>query len=368
MKIAMIGHKRIPTREGGVEICVEELAMHMVEAGHDVHVYNRRKKDFKALNAYKGVKIINVPTIDRKSLDAVVYSFLATIRALFGNYDIIHYHALGPSVMSFIPKMFGIKVVCTVHGLDWQRAKWGGFGKKYLMLGERIAARYANAVIVLSNNMQRYFKEKYNVDTIYIQNGVSSPVIREPEIIKEKYGLVKDSYILFLARIVPEKGLHYLVNAYQQIDTDIKLVICGGGSHTDEYLNHIKKIAEQDNRIIMTGFVQGQVLEEFYSNALLYVLPSEIEGMPLSLLEAMSYGLTCLVSDIPENVEVIKEHGITFKTGNHKSLENELICFLINHQQSADMSSMIRNYIKTKFSWSETTNLTLQCYQKILRS
>lgn len=368
MKIAMIGHKRIPTREGGVEICVEELATRMVEAGHVVHVYNRRNNGFKALREYKGVQIINIPTIDRKSLDAFIYSFFATIRALFGNYDIIHYHALGSSVMSFIPKWLGKEVVCTVHGLDWQRAKWGGFGRNYLMMGERIAAKYANAIIVLSENMQHYFKGKYGRETTYIPNGVASPVIREAQLIKEKYGLVKDSYILFLARIVPEKGLHYLIDAYQQIDTDVKLVICGDQSHTNDYLNRIKQMVNQNDRIIMTGFVQGQELEEFYSNALVYVLPSEIEGMPLSLLEAISYGNCCVVSNIPELTEVVGESAMVFTSGDVEALKRA-ISSVINEKDKIEFyRKAVSKLVGCGFEWGNTMNSTLSLYGRVLQT
>lgn len=316
MKIAMIGHKRIPSREGGVEIVVEQLAVRMVQAGHRVDVYNRKghhvsgKENDTRLSQnkkeYKGIRIITIPTFQNKKLNAVVYSLLATIRALFGGYDVIHYHAEGPCSMLWIPHLFGIRTVATIHGLDWQRSKWGGFATKFLLYGERTAAKYADEIIVLSKNMQKYFQDTYGRDTVLIPNGVIKPKIHSDKIIKEKWGLEKNSYILFLARIVPEKGLHYLLDAYREIVTDKRLVIAGGSSHTDEYMEKIKQKAKQDSRVIMTGFVQGELLEELYSNAYIYVLPSDVEGMPISLLEAMSYGNCCLISDIAENVEVVE--------------------------------------------------------------
>jgi glycosyltransferase involved in cell wall biosynthesis len=317
MKIAMIGHKRIPSREGGVEIVVEQLATRMVAAGHQVDVYNRSghhvsgKENDITMNSkiYKGVRIITIPTFSNKKLNAVVYSFLASVRALFGRYDVIHYHAEGPCSMIWIPHMFGIRTVATIHGLDWQRSKWGGFATRFLLFGEKMAVRYADELIVLSANMQQYFKDTYNRDTVLIPNGVCKPDVRSDAKIREKWGLSKDGYILFLARIVPEKGLHYLLKAFKEIDTDKRLVIAGGSSHTDEYMEEIKRLAEQDNRVLMTGFVQGELLEELYSNAYIYVLPSDVEGMPISLLEAMSYGNCCLISDIAENMEVIADAG-----------------------------------------------------------
>lgn len=344
MKIAMIGHKRIPSREGGVEIVVEELSTRLVKRGYQVDVYNRKGRNIQDKNAdkenrkikkYKGINIITIPTINKKGLDALIYSFFASIRAIFGKYDILHYHAEGSCAMLWIPHLFRKKIVVTIHGLDWQRAKWGGFATKYIKFGEKLAAKYADEIIVLSKGIQKYFKDTYNRDTKFIPNGVNKPTLRQAKIIKEKYGLEKDSYILFLARIVPEKGLHYLIEAFKKTDTDKKLVIAGEASHTNDYLKKIKKSIKDDNRIIMTGFVQGIELQELYSNCLIYCLPSDVEGMPLSLLEAISYGCNCLVSDIEENKQITEEANvITFKKGNIGDLEEKLQKLLNNDNKN----------------------------------
>lgn len=368
MKIAMIGHKRIPSKEGGVEVVVEELSTRLVRRGHKVDVYNRRGRNVQDKNAdkenrklkeYKGVRIINVPTINKKGIDALLYSILATIRALFGHYDVIHYHAEGPCAMLWLPHLFGIRTVATIHGLDWQRAKWGGLATKYIKFGERIAAKYADEIIVLSKGVEKYFKETYNRNTNFIPNGVNKPTIREPKIIKEKYGLNKDDYILFLARIVPEKGLHYLIKAYNQINTDKKLVIAGGASHTNDYLIKIKEMIKDNPNIIMTGFVQGNELEELYSNCYIYCLPSDLEGMPISLLEAMSYGCKCLVSDIEENRQVTEKYGTYFKKGNIEDLKEKLEQLLKNNEKSIEQLEVIK-----KYDWEENVNKTLMLYHK----
>jgi glycosyltransferase involved in cell wall biosynthesis len=325
MKIAMIGHKRIPGREGGVEVAVEELSLRMATMGHDVTVYNRAKRGFAKVSEYKGVHIITVPTIDSKNLDAVIYSFLATIHAIFCPYDIVHYHSEGPCAFLWILKLFGKRVVVTVHGLNWQQSKWGKFASRFILYGEKMAAKYADEIIVLSRNTTKYFLEQYGRKTHYIPNGVNEPNIREAKIIKEKWGLDKDSYILFLARIIPDKGLHYLLGAFKTIETNKKLVIAGESSHTDDYVAKIKRMAADDGRVVMTGFVKGEVLEELYSNCFMYVLPSDREGMPLTLLEAMSYGCRCLASDIPEIVEVAGNHAWLFEHGNTNSLGDALM-------------------------------------------
>ncbi|MDD3139157.1 MAG: glycosyltransferase family 4 protein [Lachnospiraceae bacterium] len=369
MKIAMIGHKRIPSREGGIEIVVEELAVRMAAQGHQVDVYNRKGKnvaDAKAdldahkLKEYKGVRLIWIPTFEKKSLNAIVYAFNATIRALFGHYDVIHYHAEGPCAMLPIAHLFGIRTVATIHGLDWQRAKWGGFATKFLLFGEKMAAKYADEIIVLSKNVQKYFKETYNRDTNYIPNGVNIPEPKEPNIITKKYGLEKDSYILFLARIVPEKGLHYLIEAYKGIQTDKKLVIAGGASHSGEYMHQIEEMVKGQDNIVMTGFVQGEELEELFSNCFLYVLPSDVEGMPISLLEAMSYGRQCLVSDIEENVEVLADRECLFRQGNVNDLQKRLFFWL---KQNHKVDFVDYSIILNRYNWIQIIDKTLVLYE-----
>lgn len=374
MKIAMIGHKRVPSREGGVEIVVEELSTRLVKKGNKVDIYNRKGKNVQDKNAdlenkkikeYKGTKIITVPTINKKGLDALVYSFFASIKASFTNYDILHYHAEGSCAMLWIPHLLKKKIVVTIHGLDWQRSKWGGFASKYIKFGEKLAVKYADEIIVLSNGVQKYFKDTYNRNTVFIPNGVNKPIIREPKIIKEKYGLDKDNYILFLARIVPEKGLDYLIDAYNNIRTDKKLVIAGGASHTNEYLEKIKEKARQNKNIIMTGFVQGEELEELYSNCYIYCLPSDIEGMPISLLEAMSYGKNCLISNIEENVQVCEDNALTFEKSNVVDLTNKLKDAL--KSKNRKKSEELQDYILSKYNWIDVTDMTENLYYKILK-
>lgn len=358
MKIAMVGHKRIPSREGGVEIVVEELATRMASNKNDVYVYNRGKSDLKE---YKNIKIINVPTINKKGIEAMLYSFIASIKICFKKYDVVHYHAEGPCAMLWLPHMFKKKIIVTIHGLDWQRAKWGGFASRYIKFGEKCAAKYADEIIVLSKNVQNYFKDTYNRDTTFIPNGVNKPIIRKPNIIKTKYNLKGNDYILFLARIVPEKGLDYLIEAYNQIKTNKKLVIAGGSSHTNDYYESIKAKVKNNKNIIMTGFVQGEELDELFSNCYLYCLPSDVEGMPISLLEAMSYGKNTLVSNIDENKQVIGKYGTTFKKSDVEDLKNKLEQCL-NEKNRYD-SKDIEDYILKKYNWDDVTNKTLDLYK-----
>ena len=371
LRVAMIGHKRIPSREGGVEIVVDELSTRMVKLGCEVDAYNRygrhtagKRFDERRGKYYNGVRLITIPTPKSSALNAIVYSFLATIRALFGGYDVIHFHAEGPCTMLWIPKMFGIRVIATIHGLDWQRSKWGNFASRVLKFGEKIAAKYADEVIVLSKNMQNYFEEIYGRNTVYIPNGINKPEIQSADIITKTYGLEKDGYILFLARIVPEKGLHYLIEAYYRLRTDKRLVIAGGSSHSYEYMEQIKSMAAHDSRIIMTDFVHGKCLEELYSNAYLFVLPSDVEGMALSLLEAMSYGNCCIVSNINENTEVVGNYAVSFKKGDVEDLRSKMEELLMHPERVRKYKEESREYICNRYNWDKVVEETLFLYSK----
>lgn len=370
LNIAMLGHKRIPSREGGIEIVVEELSTRMVQLGYQVTCFNRNSlyassNDFngRELYEYKGVHLQSVFTINRKGYAALTASISAAFRAAFGKYDIVHFHAEGPCAMLWLPKLTGKKCIATIHGLDWQRIKWGAFASRYIKLGEKVAAKYADEIIVLSRNVQEYFKATYGRDTKFIPNGIKRPQIKEADEIKKKLNLQKDNYILYLGRLVPEKGAHYLIEAYKKVKTDKWLVIAGGSSDTDNYVKELKGMIVGDEKILFTGFVQGQLLEELYSNAYVYVLPSDLEGMPISLLEAMSYGNCCLVSDIPECTEVVEDNALTFHQGDVDDLQKIL-------QQLCDNPVVVKNYkccamdfICDKYSWDEVVKRTLQMYE-----
>lgn len=375
LRIAMIGHKRIPSREGGVEIVVEELAVRMAAMGHHVDAYNRyghhvsgkkyeQEYGWKGRKFYKGVRVYIVPTFRTSKLNAIVYSFFATVRAMFGRYDIFHFHAEGPCVMVWLPKLFHKKIVVTVHGLDWQRAKWGNFASYVIKLGEKMAAKYADEIIVLSENVRRYFADTYNRQVTYIPNAIDRPEPRPAQLITEKYGLTKDGYLLSLGRIVPEKGVHYLIEAFSKIDTDKKLVIAGGNSHAVEYMEKIHQMVAKDERIIMTDFVQGQVLEELYSNAYMFVLPSDVEGMALTLLEAMSYGDCCLVSDICENTEVVEDKAFIFRHGDVKDLRRQLVYLLTHPEVVEEYRKQSADYICGKYNWDDVVEETLKLYRR----
>lgn len=375
MRIAFIGHKRIPSREGGIEIVVDELATRMVARGEQVVAYGRKGHNVAGAEfdnessrndrpyTYRGVRVVPVPTIDAKGLAALTSSCFATLKAVNARPDVIHYHAEGPCVPLRLAHLFGIRTVATIHGLDWARAKWGRFASAYLKLGERTAARYADEVIVLSRNVQEYFRRTYGRETRFIPNGIERAERIPARIIGERYGLVENDYILFLGRIVPEKGVHYLIEAFKGITTDKRLVIAGGASDSAEYYDRIRSEAADDPRIILTGFTEGAELAELYSNAYVYVLPSDLEGMPMSLLEAMSYGNCCLTSDIPECAEVIGQYGVTFRRGDVGDLRAGLERLIGNPSHVERLKSTAAGYVTREYSWDSVVERTLALYR-----
>lgn len=370
LKICMLGHKRIPSREGGIEIVVEELATRMVALGYDVICYNRgghhvsgKEFDQHKNKEYKGIKLKTVFTLNIKGIAAMSSSVFGGIRAAFGNYDVVHFHAEGPCAMLWLPKLLGKRCVATIHGLDHQRAKWGKLASTYIMLGEKCAVKFADEIIVLSEGVQKYFEEKYGRKTRFIPNGVNKPEIKSVKLITEKYGLTKDSYILFLGRLVPEKGIRYLIEAFKDVQTDKKLVISGGSSDTDEFANELKKLAKGDERILFTGFVQGEELEELYSNAYVYTLPSDLEGMPLSLLEAMSYGNCCLVSDIAECSEVVENKALIFRKSDVGDLKVKLQDACDQPKNVNILKEQASDFICSKYNWDEVVHETLNLYR-----
>ncbi len=362
MKIAMIGHKDFPSRSGGVEAVVLELASRLASKDHDVTVYNRgRRKKGEAM----GVTIRGAFTLKKQSLNAMVASFTATFDALFRKYDVIHYHAIGPSVPLLIARLFGKKTVSTIHGLNWRCDKWSKFASAYLKLGEKIAARFADGIVTLSQEMHDYFLETYARETTLIKNAVSPVACKECDVISKKFGLHQKDYILYLGRLSPEKGVQDLVEGFLRSHTDKKLVIAGQVTQTD-FVHDLVKTASQSDRIIFTGFAEGDMMAELYSNAALYVLPSHTEGLALTLLEAMSCGTRCLVSDIPENTSVLKEFGTSFRVGDPSALAEAIENALALPDDPEKTKQQI-DYIAENYSYDAVVSAYENLYAEIMK-
>ena len=374
MKVAMIGHKVVPSRRGGIENVLTSLCPLLAESGVDVTCYNRStdKVENEYINMvdhnkYRGVTLKKAWSIEAKGISAMISSFTAAISATFAGFDVLHFHAEGPCAAMWIPKMFGKRCVATVHGLDWQREKWSGsFASKYIKFGEKVMVKCADEIIVLSESAKAYFKETYNRDTVLIHNGIDKPTIKQAEKIIELYGLSKGDYICTVSRLTAEKGLHYLIEAYNNIKTDKKLVIAGDTSDTDEYVASLKQMASGNPNIIFTGFISGDILKEIYSNAYIVAVPSDIEGMSISLLEALAYGNAVLCSDIPENTLVTEDKAINFKKSDVADLQNKLQNMCDDNLCVENLKHGVDDFILEKYNWNDVAVATRNLYEKVL--
>lgn len=339
MKIAFVGQKGIPSVTGGVEKHVEELATRLIKYDHEVIAYTRRNYTPKSMKEYKGVKLISLPSVSKKNLDAITHTFLACLDLIFrSKVDVIHFHSIGPSSLIWLVKLFKPRtpVVATFHTQCYHHQKWSWFARWYLKFGEKVICSLPDKTIAISKTLTGYAKEKYEREAVYIPNGITMPQKMDADIIK-KWGLKKDNYIVSISRLVRHKGIHHLIRAYNKITTDKKLVIVGGSSYTDDYVDDLKELAKGNDSIIFTGNQSGDALVELFSNAYAFIQPSESEGLSIALLEAMSYKLPVLVSDIPENVEAVGNDGYIFRNKDIDDL-------------SLKLELLLRNVVKVKIS------------------
>lgn len=348
LKIAEFGHKHIFSSEGGIEVVVTEQAYRYAVDGNKVTVMDRWELDKPDRNYFKvaNLRVVKIPTLSNSKVNAQLYSLIASMQACLDDCDVIHIHAEGPAVFLPMLKAFGKKVVVTVHGLDWQRAKWGKFASSYISLGEEMIAKYADCIIVLNEETQNYFRDKYNRRTFIIPNGVTVLPTTETNFIEE-LNLTKGEYYLYIGRLVPEKRLDLLVDAYSMIKTDKKLVIAGMLDESVKKQPWFSK-AESNPNVLLIGFVDSPLKEQLYSNAHCAILPSDIEGMSIALLEALGYGMRVLTSDVPENKALLKEFGNTFKAGDVKSL-SEALERIDKLPFSRDKEQY--DYIQNEYSW-----------------
>jgi glycosyltransferase involved in cell wall biosynthesis len=320
LRIAFIGARGVGSKYSGIETYYEEVGRRLAGKDHQVTAYCRPYFT-PAGEAYQGIRIQRLPTIRTKHLDTLVHTALSTMHAMAQPYDIIHYHALGPSLFSFLPRLCGMKTVVTIQGLDWQRKKWGRFASTVLRLGEYSAIKFPDATMVVSRTLQDYFRSHYGVIPTLIPNGTHLRG-RTPIQCLNNWGLDPENYILFLGRFSPEKNCHLLIEAYQQLTGDTKLVLAGGSSYSDPYVDALKKF--ESDRIRLLNWISGDALDELLTHAMIFVLPSDIEGLSLALLDAMAAGVCVVTSDVTENREVVEGAGFTFRRGDPADLARVL--------------------------------------------
>jgi len=360
MKIAMLGLKGVPY-QGGVENVTEEIGRRLVKRGHEVIVYSRGYVGVG--EEHRGMRILKVPSLRSKHLETVSHTFLSALDVLRRDVDIVQFNALGPCTLSWIPKLKGIKTVGYIHGLDWKGAKWGWLSRQFLRLGELASVFLPDQTMVVSRILKSYYEKKYHKRVYYIPNGVNFYPPRSPDKIK-KFGLEKDNYLLFLGRLVPEKGCHYLIQAFNQIKTKMKLVVAGGQSHSDKYVRSLKKMTGK--RAIFVGYVKEELLQELFSNCYLYIHPSDLEGLSISLLQAMSFGCCIVCSDIPENISIVSDYAYTFRRGDSENLR-EVMAELINHPAKVrSRRGLAIDYVRNEFNWDSIVDQLEEVYGGML--
>jgi len=355
MKIAFIGQKGIVTgdRGGGIETHVRELATRLAERGHDVTVYSRRAYVTKPHpKEYQGVTLCYIPTIYRKNIEAIVHTLLSSIDAIFKNFDIIHYHGVGPATLAWIPRLFSrnTKVVVTFHSQDRFHPKWSLLARLYLYFGEWASCKFPDATVTVSHIIQVYCRNKFKTQAVYIPNGAEVQDVKEFDRLSQ-FGLNKDGYILNVGRLVPQKGIQFLIDAYKQIKTDKKLVIVGAPGFSPEYLKLLEDKARGNNDITFLGFQTGETLRQLFAHTFLYCQPSEAEGLSISVLEAMSYGRCLLVSDIPENLEAMHHSGVSFKNTDVSDLTNKLTELIKNPDKVEKYGELAQKTVSERFNW-----------------
>jgi len=372
VRIAFIGAKGVPAVSGGVEGHVEALCLGLVRAGHRPLVYVRDWYTPRRLAGWRGIRLIHRPTIRTKHLDATVHCLLASLDVLFRRADVIHYHAIGPAFFALIPKLFGRRVVVTVHRRDWAADKWSAPARRLLKLAEGVAVRVADAVISVSEDIGAGLAKDYGAASAVIPNGFTPPAAIPPGAASARFGLAPRGYILFLGRLVPEKRPDWLIRAFRERSAagdGLKLVIAGAASGSEDYVRRLRDLAGADPRIVFTGEVRGAVKDEILSHARLFVLPSRLEGLPLALLEAMGGGLACLVSDIPALAGIVRDgrDGVLFRAGDYADFKTKLGALAADPARAAALGRRAREVAAARPDWAEVARQTIEVYASLLR-
>lgn len=374
MKIVATGSRGFPGIQGGVEKHCEKLYTHLVEKGCDITVFTRKPYIDAGINTYKGVTLVPVACPRNKYLEAIIHTFKSILEAKKLKPDILHIHAIGPSMLTFFARLMGMKVLVTNHGADYKRKKWPLPAKMFLQFCEMMGVRFANGIIAISANIADDLRQKYHINAAVIPNGVEIPEPVETIEILDKLGLIKGKYILSVGRLVPEKGFDCLIDAFNVLkntnyklqNENWKLVIVGSADHEDKYSRGLKEKAKNRGNVIFAGFLTGQSLSEIYAHTGLFVLPSYHEGLPISLLEAMSYGISCIASDIPANKSIELSGERFFKAGNTISLAEKISEILKTDLTEEDRRKQIK-VISERYSWDKIAEETLRCYRKIIK-
>jgi glycosyltransferase involved in cell wall biosynthesis len=369
LKIAMIGLKGLPVRadSGGIERHVEELASRLAARGHDVLAYVRPRFTPTTESAYRGIRLQRLPSVPTKNLDTFTHTLLASLAVLFRKADIVHYHGVGPATFAWLPRLFKprSRIVTTFHSIDRLHPKWSWPARLYLRFGEWASVKFPHATIAVSKTIQEYCRAHFAAAVEYIPNGASVGEYPGSDLLAQ-WGLEPGSYILTVARLVRQKGIHHLIEAYDGFEKEKKLVVVGAAGFGSEYAEYVRRLSEGNSAIVFTGFQTGRALGQLFANAYLYVHPSEAEGLAVSILEAMAAGRCVLVSDIPENVEPIDHSGLTFVNADAADLRAK-IRMLLNHPEIvSERGEKCRAWVSQEYDWDKIAVRTEALYRRLI--
>jgi len=370
MRIAFIGQKGLPAKDGGVEKHVEEIAKRMAGLGHEVFVYVRNNYTPKELTSFENVQLIHLPSISTKHLDAISHSLLASVHYLFQKYDVVHYHGIGPAYFCWLPKFFKRKtaVIATFHYQDYHHQKWGAFAKWCLRLGETVACTATDQTIAVSQALALVVEKKYGRQAVVIPNGSDISYSEHFDAISQ-WGLKDKKYILAVGRLIKSEGVHFLIDAFKQLENtakisnNFKLVIVGQGLYGDDYEAYLRTLSAGRSNIIFTGSQKGEILEQLFSHAYLFVEPSQSSRTSIALLEAMSCSATSLVSDTTSNKEIIGEDGFTFTLNSVIDLRDKLAFLLSRADEVRRVGQRARKKMEEKYSWDSIVKKTMEVYR-----
>ncbi len=369
MKIAFMGIRGIPASYSGFETFVEGLSTRLVKKGHEVTVYNRSTHVKYREPLYKGVKLVRLPTIPTKHLDTIMHTFLSIIHGMFKGYDIVYFCGVGNSILSSLLRITGAKVILNVDGADWERKKWGRFGRWFLRASEKIAAVFPTIIVADSLAVKRYYKDHYDKESIFVPYGteLDQRSSGDHDVLK-KFGLQPDDYILYVGRLVPENNAHQLIGAYKKIATEKKLVLVGDAPYADAYKAELKQLSGSDERIVFTGYVFGENYKCLMRNAYIYVLASEVGGTHPVLIEALAAGNAVIVNNIPSSVEVIADAAIAYdgKKGS-VALSEKLGLLLDDEGLHASLREKSRGRIKALYLWDTVTEDYLKLFESLVK-
>lgn len=364
MKIAMLGAKAVPAI-GGIAGYVEEVGARLADRGHEVTVYCRPHFLDGDCDDYRGMQRVLTTGLRGKHLDATSHTLTSVLHALHRDYDILHIHGAAPamfgSLLHFKPHGY---VVTTLHGLDWSGTKWGGAASRAMYAAARLGVAAADRVTAVSRWVRDQAQTRLHCDAEFIPTGVNFPQLMPPQEL-QTLGVEPGSYLFCASRLVPEKGVHYLLEAFSELDTDKRLVIAGNCPYEDPYVTHLQELA--NDRVIFAGYAKGRLLAELYSNAYLYVQPSEMEGLPLSVLEALSYGRCVVASDIPQNKEALGPCGHTFASTDPLALRRQLAYLLNRPDVVGAQFARSRDYVRRERDWEITTDRYESLYEGLIR-